>query len=514
MPALSPAELILILFLESLPSLHADALGLSGTPAIYLHIRFPSIVYCGGQHRPEVEVSFSASASNKQSSNGTKKTQPAYDRILYRMNRICDAFFADHWPCQTKLTTLNFFVRLYRHLESSVPQLGNLCVVCGRRQEHIGLRPVPCNSKACNVLFDEHGTGADLRDIYSKPVVADLLISMASAASRCIDRRDSLFQCMPINLLRKEKADVTQASEQIDWLQMQQIFHALPSVASLAGEPNLMTSFFDIGLHGGMTKFSLLRWILNNYRGHLMQLQQADQFPAMGTDYQFRLCADDPSKEASFMRLKDKYGSKFLFHGSPFYNWHCILREGLKNMSGSWLMSTGAEYGCGIYLAENTGISKSHCDYKDHLATPAYSNSTLVFPVLGRSSRCIALCEVIDHPLHKKAMYGGAFGYFGDSHCDIRIVSDADNIITRYLFVYRGAAIPLIEASALKTTCEKHSMAQSEALQAVKQAYSKLHKWWEIATVWLPVSNSRKCITILDWWQGHLQYWWYESIFR
>ena len=446
-PGLSPVEIGLILWLDSLPSLHADALGLSGIPAIYLHIRFPSIVYCGGQLRPEVEVSFSASASNKQSSNGTNKTQPAYNRIVYRMNRTCDAFFADHWPCQTKLTTLNFFVCLYRHLESSIPQLGNLCVVCGRQQEHIGLRPVPCNSKACNVLFDEQGIGADLRDIYSKPVVADLLISMASAASRCVARRESLFDCMPINLLRKEQADSMQVSKQIDWLQMQQIFQALPSVASLAGEPNLMASFLDMGLQGGMTQFSLLRWILNSSRGHLMQLREADQFPAMGTSYQFRLCADDPSKEASFMRLKDKYGSKFLFHGSPFYNWHCILREGLKNLSDNLLMSTGAEYGCGIYLAENTGISSRHCYYKDPSATPAYCNSKL-----GKSPRCIALYEVIDHPLHEKAIYGGTFGYYRDSHCDIRIVSDADHIITRYLFVYHDASIPLIEASTLKKT--------------------------------------------------------------
>ena len=190
-PGLSPAEIGLVLRLDYLSSLQADALGLSGTPAIYFHLKFPSALYCGGQLQPEVEVSFSAratSASTKQPADDANRTQSAHDRIVYRMTRICDAFFADHWPCQTKFRTLKFFVRLYRHLESSIPQLGNLCVVCGRRQEHFGLRPVPCNSKACNVLFDEHGTGADLRDIYSKPVLADVLISMASAACRCTAR--------------------------------------------------------------------------------------------------------------------------------------------------------------------------------------------------------------------------------------------------------------------------------------------------------------------------------------
>ena len=41
-------------------------------------------------------------------------------------------------------------------------------------------------------------------------------------------------------------------------------------------------------------------------------------------------------------------------------NWHSILRTGLKNASGTALMSAGAAYGAGIYLATDSMISAGH----------------------------------------------------------------------------------------------------------------------------------------------------------
>lgn len=53
----------------------------------------------------------------------------------------------------------------------------------------------------------------------------------------------------------------------------------------------------------------------------------------------------------------ERYGSFLAFHGSGFGNWHAILRTGLRNLSGTSLMSTGAVYGSGIYLAADSNTS-------------------------------------------------------------------------------------------------------------------------------------------------------------
>ena len=201
-------------------------------------------------------------------------------------------------------------------------------------------------------------------------------------------------------------------------------------------------------LKDGLLQFKLLRSVLNSCRGHLMQINKADKFPMMNTEHQFRLCTDSPAKEANFARNKAKYGSHFLFHGSAFYNWHCILREGLKSMTGTDMASAGASYGAGIYLAENSSTSADYC------YTPRY-NSAFSKSTFGSRVECIALCEVV-----KKS-------FRTQPYCPergIRVVEDADDVITRYLFVYTSHSIPSLEASMLGDICEKH--ADTQATQA------------------------------------------------
>lgn len=47
----------------------------------------------------------------------------------------------------------------------------------------------------------------------------------------------------------------------------------------------------------------------------------------------------------------------YLFHGSPYHNWHSITRNGLKNYSGTDKMTTGAIWGPGIYFSDDLGFS-------------------------------------------------------------------------------------------------------------------------------------------------------------
>jgi hypothetical protein len=61
--------------------------------------------------------------------------------------------------------------------------------------------------------------------------------------------------------------------------------------------------------------------------------------------------------ERYFNNLKKKHGSVFGFHGSSIENWHSILRNGIKNMSGTAGQLNGAAYGNGVYISPTAGKS-------------------------------------------------------------------------------------------------------------------------------------------------------------
>ena len=67
--------------------------------------------------------------------------------------------------------------------------------------------------------------------------------------------------------------------------------------------------------------------------------------------------------------IENKFQQKyFLFHGSNIYSWYSIIKNGLKVMSGTFLMANGASFGNGIYFSDsfNTslGYSGSLCSKK------------------------------------------------------------------------------------------------------------------------------------------------------
>ena len=144
----SLAEFDLVLQLDYLQSLHLDALGLTGMKAIYMHVTHASFEFYGGRYQPAVKFSM-----EMRQPTDSMAMQAPHDKVLHQISKISEAFFAEHWPCHTKLDTLTFLRRLFRHVQARVLQLGNFCVVCGRRQEHAGLKPVPCDSNSLQLCI-------------------------------------------------------------------------------------------------------------------------------------------------------------------------------------------------------------------------------------------------------------------------------------------------------------------------------------------------------------------------
>eukprot|EP01126_Amoeba_proteus_P011799 TRINITY_DN14816_c1_g1_i2.p1 TRINITY_DN14816_c1_g1~~TRINITY_DN14816_c1_g1_i2.p1 ORF type:complete len:148 (-),score=25.90 TRINITY_DN14816_c1_g1_i2:100-543(-) len=129
-------------------------------------------------------------------------------------------------------------------------------------------------------------------------------------------------------------------------------------------------------------------------------------------------------KELKFAKEKKKRGSIMTYHGSAWGNWHSIVRNGLKNLSGTNLMSTGQAYGSGIYLAKDSATSLGYAKSGNGWPKSALG---------GTGLQCLSLCEVI------KA------GYVPNPYY---VIPNEDHVVTRYLFVYNSSNIHLSNLAA------------------------------------------------------------------
>lgn len=82
--------------------------------------------------------------------------------------------------------------------------------------------------------------------------------------------------------------------------------------------------------------------------------------------YQFKII-NNPETENLFQEQLRIHNGKhgFLYHGSRSNNWYSMLRNKIKITSNTYLMTTGAIYGPGIYMSDNFNIAMSYSGHSD-----------------------------------------------------------------------------------------------------------------------------------------------------
>ncbi|KAJ6257092.1 Ubiquitin-conjugating enzyme [Drechslerella dactyloides] len=253
-----------------------------------------------------------------------------------------------------------------------------------------------------------------------------------------------------------------------------QMLETLPSVNEMRDWLVLNTKVGEeISLKSWKNKISpsallLLRWIVASNRSCIVQIDQTpdDPFEIAQTEtppdvassvaetkdkkksiigeervhgmdgyIQFRFAMGAPDKEQRFVNeVKTAvqtnglaFPTLFAFHGSPIWNWHSIIREGLHFRE----TAHGRAYGNGVYHSLDASVSLG---YTGSSYRPSYSSS-LNSPSTGqrwwsKSHLCInsAMClnEIVNLP--------AAFV----SRSPHLVVDKVDWIQTRYLFVQTG----------------------------------------------------------------------------
>jgi hypothetical protein len=185
----------------------------------------------------------------------------------------------------------------------------------------------------------------------------------------------------------------------------------------------------------------LFEWIVSSNRAHLVSVPEALKLASLGTGHQFVMLSAPPERQAAFEELKRQHGSKFAWHGSSSENWHSILRTGLRNMSNTKLMTTGAVYGAGVYLSTSATMSMGYAMRRSGVFSAAgggvvsESAAAAISAAAGGAGgnaflagselNLLALCEVAQVPSLRKTAAQA-----------IWVAPEENAVVTRFLFAF------------------------------------------------------------------------------
>ena len=195
---------------------------------------------------------------------------------------------------------------------------------------------------------------------------------------------------------------------------------------------------------------SLLRWTIASNRSCIVQvdgdsdgsstLSKQDRVYGMKDYMQFRFAMGAPDKEQRFItevrktsdRLNLTHPTMFAWHGSPLYNWHMIIREGLhfKNIDH------GRACGHGVYHAPDAHTSTGYSGMHMYGAGSNYRAPGTWQQSVLRISSALALSEIVNAPAE----------FVCQTPC--YVVAQLDWIQTRYLFVQCAPTLETIQIGA------------------------------------------------------------------
>ncbi|KAI4089468.1 MAG: hypothetical protein LQ344_005382 [Seirophora lacunosa] len=193
----------------------------------------------------------------------------------------------------------------------------------------------------------------------------------------------------------------------------------------------------------------VLRWIIASNRSCIIEVDHIEgetsraseeRVTGMSQWMQFRFAQGAPDKEQRFIQsIRETtttalYPTQYAWHGSPLYNWHSIVREGLHFQD----TSHGRAYGHGVYHATDVRTSLGYSGgflTHDGKTFGTWPHSQL------KISQAVALNEIVNAP-----------SQFVSSNPHL-VVAQLDWIQTRYLFVKINASIKFDEEVQPSEAC-------------------------------------------------------------
>mmetsp|Transcript_112972 Transcript_112972/g.319528 ORF Transcript_112972/g.319528 Transcript_112972/m.319528 type:complete len:648 (+) Transcript_112972:86-2029(+) len=336
-----------------------------------------------------------------------------------------------------------FLGQLLYYAQLRVPTLHEYCAICDQPfvVAPMMLRTV-CERDLCTYQFAEFGDKiTTAEDVNTQAEIVDLLVCMLTRAVMSA-RREHILNPYPCVYGGKDGREIVFHPKEKDYTKLQD---TVQSILKLRQEcvRSMGASWSTLKSRMSPDGAGLIKWIVASNRSFLAPLQDDQRIAAFQTPYQYLLISAPPERERQFQKLKRKYGSMFAYHGSPTENWHSILRNGLKNASGTKLMTNGAAHGPGIYLSLDSQMSiwystktaTQMCQPKEAVDGGRLKERTHQMPEMKRQRSgnrslerveglvMLAVCEVINQPNLKKVDR-------------MWVAPQEETVITRFFLVY------------------------------------------------------------------------------
>lgn len=153
----------------------------------------------------------------------------------------------------------------------------------------------------------------------------------------------------------------------------------------------------------------LIRWLYATNK--IRFVPKKPYGPVCACKFVFEIFTDKPERQANFDILKSQHGSVLGYHGSDIYNYHSLLRNSLKNYSGTSQQAYGQVYGPGIYISPDGNVPFHYIGNKNISWVKSKFFNT----------RIILLTEVINDNLK---IHGSNYAY---------VISDENHVRIRFL---------------------------------------------------------------------------------
>mmetsp|Transcript_5967 Transcript_5967/g.22649 ORF Transcript_5967/g.22649 Transcript_5967/m.22649 type:complete len:654 (-) Transcript_5967:46-2007(-) len=387
-------------------------------------------------HIPMDVDTFQAGNLQEGTSSIFKDNNKSKYGIQWVVNDRASKWIQRFWPFKEKYikehhgaAKRNPFIGLLNHVEHVIKNCSKFCSVCGEKMEFEGVKPTVCENKLCIFSSENFALGVDVESqILNEPELSDLHISFAATACN-MQGNYNPFKPFPEGVVwrgldtrtgqRIEKTFIHNGSK--DMTLLRSVLNSIPSVDLLGKwirEGKLKENLDKIN----HLCYPLLRWIFSSNRTFMKCLKEEEKLDTLHTSFQYAMLNSTPEKELKFQALKKKHGSRWMWHGSPASALFSIMRQGLKNMSGTNGQLNGAAHGSGVYGGQNSSISTSYMRF-----LMGWKHSERFGGHLG----CLMLCEIID--LYKPHPY--------------YVIPEQDHIQTRFFFVYTGSTSTNVDAS-------------------------------------------------------------------
>jgi poly [ADP-ribose] polymerase 6/8 len=309
---------------------------------------------------------------------------------------------------------------LAAYLRQRLTTLSAFCVICDRTHVFSGsnmMMPSVCSRELCVFRFQKLDVAKEMAtSVAIQTGVIDLLVSIAKAAALS-QRWNVIFKPFPMVFDSQGKLRLDPEKPDVDVAR--QVLKAMPSVQATSSVDSVADLQTKMDAAHPLAN-AMFQWIVSSNKAYIVKLPTQSQFTWMGTKHQFIFVTSNPQREAEFNALKQKHGSSWAFHGSRAENWHSILRNGLRNASGTALQVNGTAYGNGIYCSPNASTSFGYSLISGAATNKAAHDREEYIDV--DSMLCIAMCEVVEKDIRKS----GTIWVQPEENC----------VLTRYLLVY------------------------------------------------------------------------------